>query len=349
VDFSLFYFADNSAADGDGDRYRLLLDGARFADTHGFTAVWTPERHFHPFGGLYPNPAVTGAAIATVTERVEIRAGSVVAPLHDPIRLAEEWAVVDNLSGGRVSVSFASGWHPVDFVLRPNGYDERREELISVVDTVSRLWRGEEIERVDGRGETARVRVFPPPVQAELPVWLTSAGSTGTFKAAGAMGAGVLTHVLQQDLDTLARNIAEYRAALGDRPGRVALMLHTFVGETTAGVREIVREPMRTYLASSAGLFSGAGKSGPGGELTEETMNELLDMAFERYFQAGGLFGTVPQALSMVERLTAIGVDEIACLVDFGVPAAVALDGLTYLDRVRAAAAGDGSKTQTDG
>src|SRR5690606_26160226 len=92
MDFSLFYFASEDSertagilpAAGEGrqdaggaesSRYRLLLEGARFADRHGFKAVWTPERHFHSFGGLYPNPAVVGAAIAAVTERVEIRAG----------------------------------------------------------------------------------------------------------------------------------------------------------------------------------------------------------------------------------------------------------------------------------
>src|SRR5262249_23660124 len=105
MDFSLFYFA--SAGGGEScDKYKLLIEGAKFADTHGFAAVWTPERHFHAFGGLYPNPSVTSAAIATVTENVQIRAGSVVLPLHDPLRVAEEWAVVDNLSHGRVAVSF---------------------------------------------------------------------------------------------------------------------------------------------------------------------------------------------------------------------------------------------------
>ena len=69
---------------------------------NGFKAVWTPERHFHAFGGLYPNPAVTSAAVAAITTRVRVRAGSVVLPLHNPIRVAEEWAVVDNLSQGRV-------------------------------------------------------------------------------------------------------------------------------------------------------------------------------------------------------------------------------------------------------
>ncbi|MET0406571.1 MAG: LLM class flavin-dependent oxidoreductase, partial [Cystobacter sp.] len=113
LDFSLSYFANDE--DGLGRRkYQLLLDGARFADTHGFSAIWTPERHFHSFGGLYPSPAITGAGVATITERLGIRAGSVVIPLHDPIQVAEEWAMIDNLSGGRVGVSFASGWHAND-------------------------------------------------------------------------------------------------------------------------------------------------------------------------------------------------------------------------------------------
>ena len=66
---------------------------------------------------------VTSAAVAVVTERVEIRAGSVVLPLHNPIRVAEDWSVVDNLSNGRVGLSFASGWHANDFALAPDNFE----------------------------------------------------------------------------------------------------------------------------------------------------------------------------------------------------------------------------------
>ena len=61
MEFGLFYFANDS--ESSDDRYRMLLTGAKFADTHGFSAVWTPERHFHAFGGSYPNPAVVGAVL----------------------------------------------------------------------------------------------------------------------------------------------------------------------------------------------------------------------------------------------------------------------------------------------
>jgi natural product biosynthesis luciferase-like monooxygenase protein len=343
MDFSLFFFADSGSAGGDG--YRLLLDSARFADANDLSAVWTPERHFHSFGGLYPNPAVTGAAVAAVTERVGIRAGSVVAPLHHPVRIAEEWSVVDNLSRGRVGVSFASGWHAVDFVLRPENYPDRKGVMVDAVETVRRLWRGEEVEFGDGAGEKQSVRIFPAPVQPELPVWITSAGSPDTFRAAGRLGAGLLTHLLGQDQEALAGNIAAYRQALattrGDRgPARVALMLHTMLGTDRDRVREQVRQPFCSYLRSSIDLVvkAASGLLPPGfdpNRLPDRDKEFLIGHAFDRYFTTSGLFGTVDDGVETVGRLSAIGVDEIACLIDFGVPHDEVFRSLEYVAELR--------------
>lgn len=342
MDFSLFFFADSGAAGGDG--YRLLLESARFADVNGFSAVWTPERHFHPFGGLYPNPAVTGAAVAAVTERVGVRAGSVVAPLHHPVRIAEEWSVVDNLSGGRVGISFASGWHAVDFVLRPETYRDRKGQMVEAVETVRRLWRGEEVEFPDGAGEKQSVRIFPAPVQAELPVWITSAGSPETFRAAGRLGAGLLTHLLGQDRDALARNIAVYRQELAQAHsdavrGHVALMLHTLIGSDRDQVRELVREPFSAYLRSSMDLVKASSGLLPAGldpnQLPERDKEFLVAHAFERYFTTSGLFGTVADGADIVADLRAMGVDEVACLIDFGVPQDEVLRSLQHVADLR--------------
>src|SRR5215216_7409037 len=90
INFGLYFFSDDGSKNSD-DKYRLLIESAKFADSHGFNAVWTPERHFQPFGGLYPNPSVLSAALAMITERIQLRAGSVVLPLHDPIEVAETW------------------------------------------------------------------------------------------------------------------------------------------------------------------------------------------------------------------------------------------------------------------
>jgi hypothetical protein len=102
IDFSLFYFASDEGERA-ADKYRLLLDGARFADENGYSAVWTPERHFHAFGGLYPNPSVASAALAVITKNVKLRAGSCVSPLHHPIRIAEEWASRSRRAGSRTT------------------------------------------------------------------------------------------------------------------------------------------------------------------------------------------------------------------------------------------------------
>src|SRR5690606_27565473 len=145
-------------------------------DANGFAAVWTPERHFHAFGGLYPNPSVLAAALAASTTRVQLRSGSVVLPLHHPVRVAEEWAVVDNLSGGRVGLSFASGWQPNDFILRPENHADSKNAMLRDMEIVRSLWRGEAVSFPGPKGEV-QVRTLPRPVRPELPVWLTAAGN----------------------------------------------------------------------------------------------------------------------------------------------------------------------------
>lgn len=360
--FSLFYFASDEAS-GSADKYRLLLEGAKFADREGFAAVWTPERHFHAFGGLYPNAAITSAAIAAVTQRVAIRAGSCVLPLHNPIRAAEDWALVDNLSNGRVGISLASGWQPNDFVIAPEAFADRKNIMISGVDTLRRLWRGEKVPLRNPKGETVSIGTLPRPVQRQIPLWLTAAGNPETFRQAGELGCGVLTHLLGQSLDDLAKKIGDYRLSWQQAgnvgKGHVTLMLHAFVGESDDLVRETVRQPMKNYLRSSVDLIRLAAWSFPtfaerataagqqatdpfdAAGLSDAEMDAILDHAFERYFVTSGLFGTVERCRQMVTRLTAIGVDEIACLIDFGVPTEQVLESLPRLKQLMHAAAGD--------
>ncbi len=340
MDFSLFYFANDSGENA-GNRYELLLEGARFADRHGFCAVWTPERHFHRFGGVYPNPSVTGAAIAAVTENLHIRAGSVVPALHNPIRVAEEWSVVDNLSHGRVGISFASGWHARDFCLAQDAYADRRQILFDRIDLIRRLWRGELLSTPDGDGKLIDITIYPPPVQAELPVWVTSAGDVETFRSAGRIGAGLLTHLLGKEFDQLAMRIGEYRKAVAERegadgwPGHVALMLHTFLGADEDDVREQVRPSLLEYLREALSLqLSGARRLDPA-KMREEDVDFLVNRFFDRYYQEGGLLGTVSKAERIVDRMRGIGVDEIACLIDFGLPTPVVLSSLEYLRELR--------------
>ncbi len=353
MDFSIYYWGND---DGAGpEKYRLLLEGAKFADDNGFCAVWTPERHFHAFGGPYPNPSVTGAAVAAVTKNIGVRAGSCVAPLHHPARIAEEWAVIDNLTNGRAGMAIASGWQPDDFVLRPeNTPPDNKPAMFEAIDQVRKLWRGEPVAFPRKDGQMHEVVTQPRPVSKELPIWVTTAGNPETWREAGRNGANVLTHLLGQSIDEVKEKIGLYRHALreaGHNPDdfSVTLMLHTCLAASREEARDIAREPMKDYLRSAAGLIKQYAWAFPAfkkpegvknpfelnlGDLSEEDLEGILDFAFERYFNDSGLFGTIEDALTRVAQLRQIGVSEIACLIDYGIATDQVLEGLKPLAEV---------------
>ncbi|MCZ4351257.1 LLM class flavin-dependent oxidoreductase [Roseovarius aestuarii] len=353
MDFGLYYWGNDGGAGA--KKYELLLEGARFADANGFTALWTPERHFHAFGGPYPNPSVTGAAVAAVAPGLSVRAGSCVAPLHHPARIAEEWAVIDNLTNGKAGIAFASGWQPDDFILRPeNTPPKNKPAMYEALNTVRALWRGEEVAFATAAGGEYAVQTQPRPVSRELTVWVTTAGNPETWREAGELGANVLTHLLGQTIDEVAGKIEIYHAALrqaGHDPVdfKVTMMLHTYLAPTRDAARDIAREPMKDYLRSAAGLIKQYAWAFPAfkkpkgvtnafdvdlGGLAEDEMDAILDFAFERYFEDAGLFGTIEDALMRTEQLKGIGVDEIACLIDYGIDADTVLEGLKPLAQV---------------
>lgn len=361
MEFSIMFFASANQTLG-ADKYSLVRRAARFADARGFRAIWTPERHFHEFGGIFPNPSVMTAALAMITERVELRGGSVVSPLHHAVRVAEEWSVADNLSQGRVSISFGSGWNVDDFVFFPERYAGRRDVMFEQIEDIRRLWRGEPLRQKNGAGNLVDVMLSPRPIQPELPVWISSSGNAVTFARAGQIGANVLTHLLGQDVAGLAENVAVYRRSCehsGARPARggsgtVSLMLHTFLGADLESVRDAVRGPFRDYLRSAlklemqsaqgGGVASGGKRLNADDPVAAPDLEALVDLSFDRYFEHGALIGTLDTCGRMVQRLEAAGVDEIACLIDFGVEEDRVAASLELLDRLRA----DVASRQTD-
>jgi len=335
--FSLYFFSDDGSRET-GAKYRLALESARFADQHGFDAVWTPERHFQPFGGLYPNPSVLSAALAAVTSRVGIRAGSVALPLHHPVRVAEEWSVVDNLSGGRIGVSFASGWHPDDFVLTSSSYEERKEVMFRGIEMIRRLWAGETITLPGPQERPVEVRTLPRPIQPALPIWITTAGNPETWERAGSVGANVLAALVGYSLDDLSALAGRYRAArqrAGHDPdaGIVTMVVHTYVGTSDAAVREQVREPMTHYLKTYMKQFQKMAL--PEGEAAETDTRDVAALAFAHYFDESTLLGTQNKCARILEAVGAAGADEIACLIDFGLDPDTVLAALPRLAELR--------------
>jgi natural product biosynthesis luciferase-like monooxygenase protein len=343
MQFSLYYFGSYEA-EFNPNKYNLLFEGAKFGDRAGFTAIWLPERHFHAFGGFSPNPSVLAAALARETKQIQLRSGSVVLPLHHSIRVAEEWAVVDNLSQGRIGIAFASGWHSQDFVLAPQSFGQHRELMFREIENVQKLWRGEAIAVLDGKGQTVEVKTYPQPMQSQLPTWITIVNNPDTYIRAGAIGAGILTNLMGQSVEDLARNIALYRQSLTEHgydpaSGTVTVLLHTFVGNDLEQVREQARQPFGHYLTSSVGLLQNMVKS-QGMEVDFERLKEedrefLLASAYKRYVETSALIGTPESCCQIIDHLQSVGVDEVACFIDFGVDEQTVLANLPHLQTLK--------------
>jgi natural product biosynthesis luciferase-like monooxygenase protein len=341
-ELSLFFFSADSA-ERQQDRYRLLFDAAQFADQHGFAAVWTPERHFQRFGGLYASPSATGAALAVLTRRIGIRAGSVVLPLQNPLRVAEEWAMIDNFSNGRVALAAASGWHVNDFVLSPATYAGRYADMFQKLDLIQRLWRGEKIRLPNGAGIETEVGILPEPIQKELPIWLTGQ-SDDTFLEAGKRGFNVLTanFALRHDLGEFERKVRIYREAIGahhGRRGHVTLMAHTYVGDSSDAIKNIARPALAHYLRVNLEMQkdNSSGKRDEHGfaQVNEREAEIMIRTQVQNDLLSPLSFiGTLDHCAAQAERLQASGVDEIACLIDFGVGYEDAMASLGLLARL---------------
>ncbi|QMU77309.1 LLM class flavin-dependent oxidoreductase [Streptacidiphilus sp. PB12-B1b] len=358
MDLSVMFFGADSATPtastpaacggfgGHERAYQDILALTRAADRLGFHAVWTPERHFQQVGQVFPSPPVLSAALAVATERIAVRAGSVVLPLHHPLRVAEDWAVVDNLSHGRVGISLATGWHSADFALAPDHYADRRERTLRAVPHLRALWAGTAAQYPDGTGAPVQLTPHPRPVQPHLPLWITASGNPATWEAAGRLRTGVLAATAGHTRAELAERITRYRAAAAAAPdqggtgprGRVTVMAHTFVGTSDAHARHLAARPLKDYLASYT-RQSAADRAGDPrtAALTPQQTALLTDYAFERYLAWGGLLGSPATCAAFLADLQALGCDEVACFIDFGIETDEVLDQLHRLAELRKA------------
>lgn len=168
------------------ERYRAALDMTAWADRLGFVTVVLSEHHGAPDGYL-PSPLTMAAAIAARTERIRIQVAALVASFHDPLRLAEDLAVVDLISGGRLDVVIANGYVPEEFAMFGASPGERVRRTTEMVETLKRAWTGEPFEF---RGRTARVT--PRPHQGGGPAITLGGSSEPAARRAARIGDGFM-------------------------------------------------------------------------------------------------------------------------------------------------------------
>jgi alkanesulfonate monooxygenase SsuD/methylene tetrahydromethanopterin reductase-like flavin-dependent oxidoreductase (luciferase family) len=241
--------------------YREGLELAAEADRLGVDDVWLTEHHGEE-DGYCPSPVVAAAAVAAATRQVRIALGVALAPLHGhPLRLAEDLAVVDNLSGGRLEVGLGQGYRPGEFEAFGLPYGRRTRAFEEALDVLEWAWRG---ERFDHEGDVYRVRggrLRPAPVRPGAPpLWLGAAAPASRARAVRRR-AGLVIAMLTDHGHTERQFAAFDReaASAGLGPLPHALMREVVVADTAGDAARAARPHLEyvyrvTYPPELTGL-----------------------------------------------------------------------------------------------
>lgn len=159
--------------------YAAFIEQVEWADRMGFAKVMLSEHHGSP-DGYMPSPFVVGGAVAARTKNIRIHVSAIIAPLHNPVRLAEDLAILDVLSNGRVEPVLAGGYVGYEFDALGTSLDARRDYMDEICPFLRKAWTGEPFE---WKGKT--IRVTPTPIQQPCPrIWMGGASNAAARRAA---------------------------------------------------------------------------------------------------------------------------------------------------------------------
>ncbi|HVM11893.1 MAG TPA: LLM class flavin-dependent oxidoreductase, partial [Actinomycetota bacterium] len=169
------------------DEYHDIIELARLGESLGFDSVWVSEHHGAGDGYLPSLLPVLGA-IAAVTDRVRLGTGVLLTPFHHPLRLAEDAAVVDQLSGGRLILGLGLGWREEEFRMFGVPIRERVGRTLETVEILRKAWTGERFTHRGRAFPLEDVRVTPPPARDDgIPIYV-GGHVEAACRRAGAVG-----------------------------------------------------------------------------------------------------------------------------------------------------------------
>jgi alkanesulfonate monooxygenase SsuD/methylene tetrahydromethanopterin reductase-like flavin-dependent oxidoreductase (luciferase family) len=237
--------------------YQQVLEQVALAEELGWECFWFTEHHFLLYGGPEPNPAVFMAAAAARTSRIRLGSAISILPLHHPIQLAEDYAMVDVLSGGRLEYGMGLGNTAVDFEVYGVPREESRDRFHEASEVILKAWSNERFGHEGRFWRFEDVPVYPRPTQQpHPPIWVAGA-SADSLGWAGRHGANVMTvaHPLPPEayrpgLEAWRAGLAEAGLTPSDRHCKIHLRV--WVEEDRAHAREVAEDALARYDGLSA-------------------------------------------------------------------------------------------------
>ncbi len=289
------------------DRLSEFVDLAGAADAAGLEAAWVAEHHFVGTG-LCPSPPVLLSSVAARTRRLRLGSLVSVLPFHAPIQVAEEYAMVDRLSGGRLNFGVGSGYLPLEF--EGFGIDPatKREAFDRALETILAAWRGEAVRAAGPTAVPTRLGVRPVQ-RPHPPLWLAVQRREAIpFVARRGAGVALIPYATVEGIDELAAEIREYRAALPPgATGRASVAVHVYAGPHADRARAALQRYLDSRRATHSAFYQEKVRRDP----RQASAGTIEGAGF-------AVFGEPAEVAERLREFEAAGVDELLGIFDFG-------------------------------
>ena len=291
--------------------YRRNLEEVRLAEELGFSSVWVAEHHFTDYGMVSSTLQYLSAA-AAMTDRIRLGAAVIVAPLHNPVRIAEEVAFLDALSNGRLDVGVGRGYQPREYSAFGLPIEESRERFDETIAFLRKAWTATEPFDWEGRFFSGReIYINPEVVQKPYPPLWMAAVSPPTFDLAGQAGWQIMTSPNFTPVPMVKDNFERYRTALvasGYEPSSFAnpMMQQIYVGATDEAAYNEPQAACMSYFSKLSSLLPTEVKEGenPDNYRQFRKMKQRLDdMRYDYLFENSVMFGSPKQVIERIRFL----------------------------------------------
>lgn len=307
MEFGMFHEFQRLPGASEASSFADSLAQVDEAERLGLDAMWLAELHFAPERSVLASPLIIAATIAQRTRRMKIGTAVQVLPLCHPLRLAEEVATVDQLSGGRLIFGVGRSGFAHTYATYGVDYGESRERFTEVLAILKRAFTEERFSHRGRYYAYDNVRLAPRPLQTPWPEIRIAAASPDTYEEVGAMGHPIFVAARTGNLSELAPMVNIYRAAWtkAGHPGtgQVFLRVPVYVADTDEAAQEEPRESILHLLRSIGGRLEASAKLSSAREIENRAARgaKMQSIDYEEVLRERMIVGTPGR---VVDRLT---------------------------------------------